>query len=603
MPATFLLRLCAAAGIVFMAGQVRGEVSDRPVSILAARIGGHIHPSICRTGEGTLIVVYKGAKVLMVSSSTDDGTTWSEPEPVATTAKRPDVIRQVEKFEVYPGTADVLPDGRVLVTWNYIADDKATDGYYERALLYTISRDKGRTWTEQRLIGPIDGKHLGAVRHNVLPWEDGRWLLPLRVGLPRLFDPDSGKLEVFPVVGPDGKQHEFQQIIRTAKGSLLAMGPVLLHSEDEGQTWKQVEGFPAIPDKRDNAEGRFLTPLEDGRVLVTWGIGHDNKGLRYNLSVDDGKTWDSGRTLILLPETPIAARYYSARTVQLDGHHVGTVFMNRDGVHFLKVSVDRLAGKSAVAGGEEVPEIEDVVFKAGVDGTEQKYVRVLPPGFEPGNPVDLLIALHGHGSDRWQFVRDQRDECRAAGDVARKHGMILVSPDYRAKTSWMGPKAEADLVQIVGEVKEQFSVRRVFLTGASMGGASCLTFTALHPKLLAGVASMNGMANHVEYDRFQEAIAASFGGSKAEKPDEYRKRSAEFYPDRFPMPVAFAVGGRDTSVPPDSVLRLAGKLKSAGRPVLLVHRENGGHSTTYDDAVTILEFVIDRAESVVPNSG
>jgi hypothetical protein len=25
--------------------------------------------------------------------------------------------------------------------------------------------------------------------------------------------------------------------------------------------------------------------------------------------------------------------------------------------------------------------------------------------------------------------------------------MIFVSPDYRAKTSWMGPKAEADMVQ------------------------------------------------------------------------------------------------------------------------------------------------------------
>ena len=38
---------------------------EKPVSILAARIGGHIHPSICRTTKGTLVVVYKGANVLM----------------------------------------------------------------------------------------------------------------------------------------------------------------------------------------------------------------------------------------------------------------------------------------------------------------------------------------------------------------------------------------------------------------------------------------------------------------------------------------------------------------------------------------------------------
>ena len=78
-------------------------------------------------------------------------------------------------------------------------------------------------------------------------------------------------------------------------------------------------------------------------MLVTWGVGNDNKGLRYSLSSDDGQTWDGDRTVTLLPETSISARYYSARTIQLDEDHVGTVFMNRDGVHFLKVHLDRFA--------------------------------------------------------------------------------------------------------------------------------------------------------------------------------------------------------------------------------------------------------------------
>jgi hypothetical protein len=231
-----------------------------------------------------------------------------------------------------------------LVTWNYIADDKAHDGYYERALLYTISSDRGRTWSEQRLIGPVDGNHLGAVRHNVLPWSNGRWLLPLRVGSPRLFDPKTGELTVFPLVGPDGKQHEFQQIVRTAKGTLLAMGgPLLLRSTDEGRSWTMVDNFPARGEVRDNAEGRYLTTLSGGRVLVTWGVGHDNKGLCYNFSADDGQTWNNDATVTLLPETNITARYYSARTIQLDDQHVGTVFMNRQGVHFLHVRLDRVA--------------------------------------------------------------------------------------------------------------------------------------------------------------------------------------------------------------------------------------------------------------------
>lgn len=315
---------------------------DAPVVVAPGPISGHIHPSICRTPDGTLVVVYKGGPGLMRSRSTDGGRTWETPELIPTTAYRPSVIREVKKFEVYPGTADVLPDGRIVVTWNYIADDKATDGYYERALLYTLSADQGRTWSEQGLIGPVDGTHLGAVRHNVMSWKDGRWLLPLRVGPPRLYDPKTGATEVFPLVGPDGKQHSFQQIVRTAKGSLIAMGPALLRSTDEGRTWTAIENFPAKPDG-DSAEGRYLTTLSDGRLLVTWGVGTDNKGLRYNFSADDGLTWNGDRTVMLLPEMNIAARFYSARAVQLDDAHVGTVFMNRQGVHFLKVNLDRVA--------------------------------------------------------------------------------------------------------------------------------------------------------------------------------------------------------------------------------------------------------------------
>ncbi|MCE9566735.1 MAG: alpha/beta hydrolase fold domain-containing protein [Planctomycetes bacterium] len=318
-------------------------VLDKPVIVAASpKAGGHIHPSICKAKDGTLVVVYKGPQVLMRTRSADAGKTWEAPEEIATSAKRPDVIREVKTFEVYPGTVDALPDGRLITTWNYIADDKAKDGYYERALLYSLSSDSGRTWSEQQLIGPVEKKHLGAVRHNVLPWSEGRWLLPLRVGPPRLFDPKKNELAVFPLKGPDEKQHAFQQIVRTAKGTLLAMGPVFLRSIDEGRTWNTIANFPAIPEG-DNAEGRYLTTLSDGRVVVTWGVGTTNKGLRYNFSADDGQTWNTGQTVTLLPETNIAARFYSARTIQVDDQHLGTVYLSGSTVYFLKVSVDRVA--------------------------------------------------------------------------------------------------------------------------------------------------------------------------------------------------------------------------------------------------------------------
>ena len=48
-------------------------------------------------------------------------------------------------------------------------------------------------------------------------------------------------------------------------------------------------------------------------------------------------------------------------------------------------------------------------------------------------------------------------------------------------------------------------------------------------------------------------------------------------------------------MPPQSVLRLVGKLRQAGRKVLSIHREAGGHSTTYEDTCIALQFMVENA--------
>ena len=245
------------------------------------------------------------------------------------------------------------------------------------------------------------------------------------------------------------------------------------------------------------------------------------------------------------------------------------------------------------------PAIRDVSFVADFDKSPQRYMMTLPEDFQADRPHDLLVALHGHGSDRRQFVMDKRPECQAARDVAARHKMIFVSPDYRAPASWMNAAAEADVAQIIADLKKQYRLGKVFLTGGSMGGLGCLAFAARRPQLVDGVAAMNGTANLLEYANatFLPAIARSYGGTKAEIPAEWKARSAEYWPERLTMPVGLTTGGKDAAVPPDSVIRLAGVLKQLNRPVLLIHRETGGHSTDLQDATAILEFVIEKAEA------
>ncbi|MDA3925125.1 MAG: prolyl oligopeptidase family serine peptidase [Kiritimatiellae bacterium] len=243
----------------------------------------------------------------------------------------------------------------------------------------------------------------------------------------------------------------------------------------------------------------------------------------------------------------------------------------------------------------------DVAFTAALDGSQQRYVVILPDKFDPAQPHGLLICLHGHGSDRWQFVNLDRGETTASRDVAAMNQMIYVSPDYRAKTSWMAAAAEADMIQLIGDLKKQYAINKVILSGGSMGASSALTFTALHPELIDGVVALNGLADHLPYKKLQSHIAASFGGTKKEIPDEYRKRSAINFPEKFTMPLAITAGGKDTSVPPESVIKLGKAVQKFNPSVFIDYDPNRGHETNYEVSLKAFQFVI-NAPQIIPAS-
>ena len=237
---------------------------------------------------------------------------------------------------------------------------------------------------------------------------------------------------------------------------------------------------------------------------------------------------------------------------------------------------------------------EDLSFVASLDGTTQKYLKLTPANL-PAEKIDVMIWLHGHGCDRLK-VLESRGECSGSRDFCEQSGMLLVSPDYRAQTSWMGPAAEADTLQLIGILKDAYDVGRIFFVGGSMGGTSSLTFAARHPDLVAGVTAFNPLADHMTYEKFQDAIAASFGGTKEQIPGEYRARSAINYIDELTMPLAITVGGQDTTIPPDSARELA-RLVEAAHPgnVYLDDVASRAHETDYGATLKALRQMLCRA--------
>lgn len=324
---------------VLTAGSLNGAADlPEPSVLVRGKMSGHVHPSVCVARSGAVLVFYRGDNVLMRVRSKDGGLTWDKPVPVGGTSERPDFIPVVPKFEVYPGTADTLSDGRILLTWNYIAQDPEKD-YYARPLLFSVSSDEGETWTKPRSFGQLNGEHLGAMRNPVLEWSAGEWLLARREQAPVLYHTETGNLTPYTFRVESRKRPSCLQMVRTPRGTLLAMGSALLRSGDGGKSWEAVPNFPG-PSTGENANGRSLTVLKDGSVLLTWGEGRDNKGFRLAHSTDDGRTWKSGAHR--LPDTEVAARFGAPRTVQLDEKHLGTVYFNREGLFFARTPMHAL---------------------------------------------------------------------------------------------------------------------------------------------------------------------------------------------------------------------------------------------------------------------
>lgn len=73
-----------------LAALTLGQTAELTPVRIATPVGGHIHPSVCRAKSGTLVVTYGQVnhRDLRISRSTDGGRTWSPAEPFGPAVKK-----------------------------------------------------------------------------------------------------------------------------------------------------------------------------------------------------------------------------------------------------------------------------------------------------------------------------------------------------------------------------------------------------------------------------------------------------------------------------------------------------------------------------------
>ena len=242
-----------------------GDTWDAPVCAVGPEYTAMDHAMI-PFPDGTLLMSFmrivsdqprtpwQGPNLCM---STDGGRTWGEPWPVDVSDICPN-----GPFVTGDRSHVVLADGTLFF---FVGTYDPPERPYNYML---VSRDRGRTFPERRLVSRFSGDS------TFVLCRDGSIAGALRINADEFPEPGAGRHLV-----EEGECVHFMGFTR---------------SEDRGVTWSDpypVTGFNEIP--------AHLIELQDGRLLLTYGSRHVPVGVRAVLTAADGRTWDLDNPIML----------------------------------------------------------------------------------------------------------------------------------------------------------------------------------------------------------------------------------------------------------------------------------------------------------------
>jgi len=310
-------------------------------------------PSIAKTEQGELLVVFSGNRdahvcpfgITQMIRSNDEGQTWSEPETINNT---PLDDRDAGILETQNGT--------LLVNWfTSLAFDR--EKYYQRNPSWKRHADKLGEETKKHWIGnwtrrSLDGglsweepvKQAVSAPHGPIELSDGRLLYvgtafvndEKIIGVEQSMDDGVSwqLISSIPIGVEDDVAYAHEpHLVELSDGKLVAMfrytgagreHSFLRQSEslDGGRSWTtayktDIWGYPP-----------HLTQLKNGWLLVSYGVRREPYGEKACISMDSGRTWETGKEIMINPALNGDLGYPAS--VQLDDGSIMTVYYQED---------------------------------------------------------------------------------------------------------------------------------------------------------------------------------------------------------------------------------------------------------------------------------
>ncbi len=136
----------------------------------------------------------------------------------------------------------------------------------------------------------------------------------------------------------------------------------------------------------------------------------------------------------------------------------------------------------------------DRVFK-DADGKEGKYVLFVPHDYQGDKPYPLIVSLHGLNSGSNKRNRAGLGLGPAIMQQEKTFSFIAIFPQSKKQT-WEADSPDAKrAMQILARVQKTYKVdyKRIYLTGASMGGNGTWDLAAKYPKRWAAIVPICGV--------------------------------------------------------------------------------------------------------------
>ncbi len=131
-------------------------------------------------------------------------------------------------------------------------------------------------------------------------------------------------------------------------------------------------------------------------------------------------------------------------------------------------------------------------YRSAVDESLQPYRIFVPANYDKSKKWPLIVALHGMGGDENSFFTAYNNgEIKR---IAEARGYLIACPKGRAPASMYFGTAEKDVLDVLKEVKREFSIDddRVYLMGHSMGGYGSWSVAVNNPDLFAALGPIAG---------------------------------------------------------------------------------------------------------------